>query len=345
MKLGMFTRTLGSVIAVAGLIFALFKAGQMTWERWNNWSKRSQESPLLSRVDKSVSFIPLKPVPVLPQGYSVLILCYHDFREKPNRWSMTPQRLEAHLQTLKALGFSFLTVSEAVDLMTGRWQGNLPERVVVITVDDGFRSAYTILFPLLKRYGAKATLFIYTDWIGKTRMALTWEQLREMSQSGLVEIASHTVTHAYPRRLRRTLSREQFRQRMLWEFVQSKKELEERLGVNVNGLAYPGGQADGMIKELAKKAGYHWAVVINPEPMTANSDLFSLPRYGVNSETFVATLKAWVTKQPIQLARYSKQSKKVFVNNANSPKPSRKKRTSKTARRPSLSRVINIHRR
>lgn len=345
MKPGTFTRTVGSVIAVACLIFALFKAGQMTWERWNNWGKRSQESPLLSRVDKSVSFTPMKPAPVLPQGYSVFILCYHDFGEKPSKWSITPQRLEAHLQTLKDLGFSFLTVSEAVDLMTGRWHGDLPERAVVITVDDGFCSAYTILFPLLKRYGAKATLFVYTDWIGKTRRALTWEQLREMAQSGLVEIASHTVTHTYPRRLKRALSHEQFRQRMLWEFVQSKKELEERLGVNVNGLAYPGGQADGTIKELAKKAGYRWAMVINPEPMTANSDLYSLPRYGVNSETSVATLKAWVTKQPIQLAHYRKQNKKVSVNNANSPKISRRKPTSKIARRSSPSRVVNLHRR
>lgn len=343
MKPRTFTRTVGSTIAVVGLIFVLFKAGEMTWEQWSDWSKRSQESQILSRVDKSVSFAPMKPAPALPQGYSVFILCYHDFGEKPSKWSITPQRLEAHLQTLKDLGFSFLTVSEAVDLMTGRWHGDLPERAVVVTVDDGFRSAYTILFPLLKRYEAKATLFVYTDWIGKTSRALTWEQLREMAQSGLVEIASHTVTHTYPRLLKRMLSREQFRQRMLWEFAQSKKELEGRLGVNVNGLAYPGGQTDGTIKELAKEAGYRWAVAINPEPMTVNSDLYSLPRYGVNSETFVATLKTWVTKQPIQLVRHSKQSKKVSVNNANSLKPSRKKHSSKIARRSSPSRVANLH--
>jgi peptidoglycan/xylan/chitin deacetylase (PgdA/CDA1 family) len=208
-------------------------------------------------------------------------------------------------------------MSEVVDLLTGRWNGHLPEKAVVITVDDGFRSAYTVLFPLLKRYNAKATLFVYTEWIGKTPAALTWEQLREMAQSGLVEIASHTVTHIYPRRLKRSLSGEQFKRGMEWEFVQSKRELEQKLGVKVEGLAYPGGYVEETLKALARKAGYRWAVVINPKPITVSADLYALPRYGVSSETTVAALKAWVTKQSFQLVQHSHRAKKTGKTTAN----------------------------
>ena len=301
---------IGSTIAIVGLILVLLKTGQVTYERVKNWHEEKTKQVSLPKFDAKVVPTLPKPKP-LPPGYSILALCYHDFRERPSKWSISPKQLEAHIQTLKALGFSFLTMSEAVDLLTSQWNGRLTERAVVITVDDGFQSAYTVLLPLLKRYNAKATLFVYTSWIGKTPGALTWEQLREMVQSGLVEIASHTVTHVYPRRLKRSLSDEQFKRRIEWEFVQSKRELERRLGVKVEGLAYPGGHVDETLKALARKAGYRWAAVINPKPITVSTDLYALPRYGVSSGTTVAALKAWVTKQPIQLVRYPEQVKGV----------------------------------
>lgn len=298
-------------IAIAGLMLAIFEAGQATWRRWVEWKARTHRKATSPVPDKRVSLIPPQPQP-LPPDYSVFVLCYHDFREKPTKWSITPQQLEKQLQTLKEFGFTFLTVSEAVDLLTGRWHGRIPDRAVVITVDDGFRSAYTVLFPLLKRYGAKATLFIYTGWINKGREALTWEQLREMAESGLVEIASHTVTHTYPRRLRGNLPYEQYRDRMKWEFEQSKQELERKLGVKVSGIAYPGGYVDGTMKALAQQAGYRWGAVVNPKPLTVHFDRYAIPRYGVSSETTVAMLKAWVTKQPVRLIRFRAKDKRLM---------------------------------
>jgi len=318
MKANKILHAVGSAIAIVGLMLVLLKAGQVTYERMRDWCEEKIERVSLPEFTAKVTPVLPKPKPPpLPPGYSIFVLCYHDFRERPNRWSISPKRLEAHIQTLKALGFSFLTMSEAVDLLTGRWNGHLPEKAVVITVDDGFRSAYTVLFPLLKRYNAKATLFVYTEWIGKTSAALTWEQLREMAHSGLVEIASHTVTHTYPRRLKRSLSDEQFKRRIEWEFVQSKRELEQKLGVKVEGLAYPGGHVDETLKALARKAGYQWAAAINPKPITVGVDFYALPRYGVSLKTMVATLKVWVTKQPIQLVSHSgkvKEARKASSN-------------------------------
>ncbi len=318
MKATKVIHAIGSAIAIVGLMIVLLKAGQVTCERLKDWHEKKTKRVGLPKFDVKVTPVLPKPKPpTLPLGYYMFALCYHDFREQPSRWSISPKRLEAHIQTLKALGFSFLTMSEAVDLLTGHWNGHLPERVVVITVDDGFRSAYTVLFPLLKRYNAKATLFVYTDWIGKTPGALTWEQLREMARSGLVEIASHTVSHIYPRRLKRSLSNEQFKRRIEWEFLQSKRELEQKLRVKVEGLAYPGGHVDETLKKLAQKSGYRWAAVINPEPIKVGVDFYALPRYSISLKTTVATLKAWVTKQPIQLVSHSgkvKEAKKARSN-------------------------------
>ncbi len=308
MKLRVVVHAIGWSIVFLAIVVAVLEALQMTFDRLSSWQQRRVVKVISPPINKRIPLAP-KPVP-LPPNYAVFAFCYHDFSERPNKWSIKPKRLEAHIQTLKALGFQFLTMGEAVRLLTGQWRGSVPKRAVVITVDDGFQSAYLTLFPLLKRYGVKATLFIYTDWIGKYRGALTWKQLQEMAQSGLVEIASHTVTHAYPRKLKRSLtSNKQYESKMEWEFVRSKTELEQKLGTQVEGLAYPGGYADGTLKALAKRAGYKWAAVINPEPFTVNFDRYAIPRYGVSNETTVAVLKAFIMRQVIMLSRLNNKTK------------------------------------
>lgn len=244
-----------------------------------------------SKPPKEESTTTFKP----PVGYAIPILCYHDFREggKHAYWAIPPKRFETHLQMLTAMGFTFLKMSEAVELMQGRWNKPIPRRPIVITIDDGFRSAYTVAYPLLRKYKAKATLFVYTNAIGK--FGLSWDQLREMIQSGIVEVASHTVSHMHPKRLRK-LSRDAYRERLAYEFTTSKKILEENLGITVNGLAYTGGVADTVAVEMAREAGYRWAVKIAPLPMTAQTNLYLIPRYGISRQTTTMVLKAWLSQ-------------------------------------------------
>lgn len=65
---------------------------------------------------------------------------------------------------------------------------------MVITIDDGYESVYNIADPILRKYGFTATLFIYTDFVGVARGAITWDQLREMKGDGF-EVGSHTLSH------------------------------------------------------------------------------------------------------------------------------------------------------
>jgi peptidoglycan/xylan/chitin deacetylase (PgdA/CDA1 family) len=283
------------VLTVAIIGWALagcsFEQGQKTQV------ERQQSPQTFSRPTlPSLSSVPSRPAPRPPYPSVIAILCYHDLAEKGSRYSVTPQQFEAHLKTLRANGFTFLTVSELVSLLDGKWDGAIPRRVVAITLDDGFRSAYTVAFPLLRKYQAKATLFVYTNWVAKTKKALTWAQLREMAQSGLVEIASHTVTHAYPKRLRRALRPEAYRQRWLWELQTSKQALEQQLGITVRGLAYPGGQVDDTLKHLAQQVGYQWAVTINPKPVTPQCDRYALPRFGIDRTISLRQVLAWLQR-------------------------------------------------
>ncbi len=284
--------------------------GALVWGIWHTQQRWRTAHPVLKPMS-SPSLRPdrlpekrLRPKPQRPPAdYAIPVLCYHDFRDKPSQWAITPQRFEAHLKALKAMGFTFLTVSEAVDLLSGRWTKPVPKRAVVITIDDGFRSAYTVAFPLLRQYGAKATVCVYTAWIGKTRGALTWDELCEMVQSGIIEVASHTISHPNPRRMRRKLRQDDYRNRMARELMASQQELERQLGTPINGLAYPGGYVDGTLKALAQKAGYRWALTINPKPIVPETDPYALPRFGISSETTLKMVQGWVTCRPTKLVR------------------------------------------
>ena len=123
------------------------------------------------------------------------VLTYHAIEEKlPEETSeeneylfVRPADLEEQLQLLTRKGYEFCFASQYE--ITNKKQG-------ILTLDDGYEDNYTNLFPLLKKYRAKATISVVTGNIGHPGN-LTADQIREMSDSGLVEIASHTVTHPY----------------------------------------------------------------------------------------------------------------------------------------------------
>jgi len=276
------------------VIFCLFLLPRISLREQKEISQPTPRTP--QQVEKS-ELPKEKPITTFkpPEDYTIPVICYHDFREggKHAYWAIPPKRFEAHLQMLTAMGFTFLKMSEAVELMQGRWNKPIPRRPIAITIDDGFRSAYTVAYPLLRKYKAKATLFVYTNAIGK--FGLSWDQLREMVQSGIIEVASHTVSHIHPKRLKK-LNKDAYRERLAYEFITSKRILEEKLGITVNGLAYVGGVADAVTVEMAQKAGYRWAVRITPSPMTVQTNPYLIPRYGVSKQTTTMVLKAWLSQ-------------------------------------------------
>ena len=136
-----------------------------------------------------------QPEPVKPSNnHTLYILMYHSVVDGDgsncNDWMTTTQRFREDLQWLKDHGYTTLLPSE---LENG---ASLPEKAVLITFDDGYANNYTQAFPVLKEFQAKAVIsMIVRRTVDGKPDFLTWDMCREMANSGLVEIGSHTYDH------------------------------------------------------------------------------------------------------------------------------------------------------
>ena len=130
----------------------------------------------------------------------VPVLMYHHLAERPNESTIvTPETFEHQLQVISDAGYHTVTVQ---DLIRYVYSGEeLPENPVCITFDDGYLSNYEIAYPLLKKYGMKATIFVIGSSVGcseykesgrKIKPHFSWAQAAEMMDSGLIDIQSHT---------------------------------------------------------------------------------------------------------------------------------------------------------
>src|SRR5207244_4284655 len=128
------------------------------------------------------------------------------------------------------------------------------------TIDDGWRSTYTEVFPEMKRRGFPFTVFIYPKIIGQTTLAMTWKQVRELADAG-VDIQSHTYSHAFlTRRRHATFSDAEYATWLERELAESKRVLEKETGRTVTFLAYPYGDYDRRLTANVAKAGYQGAL-------------------------------------------------------------------------------------
>ena len=94
-------------------------------------------------------------------------LCYHNFNPViPGSMNLTPQRLEEQIKWLKDNGFTIIPLKDAVAYLEGK-RTSLPPRPVVITADDGWKSVYTYMVPIVRKYNIPVTLFIYPQTISE----------------------------------------------------------------------------------------------------------------------------------------------------------------------------------
>ncbi|PLS68806.1 MAG: polysaccharide deacetylase [Cyanobacteria bacterium M5B4] len=208
----------------------------------------------------------------------VPIIMYHDITPvKDVDYDVTPQELADHFATLKAEGMTPISIDQLVrHLETG---ASLPPKPVLLTFDDNYRGQYLHAFPLLQKYNFPAVWSVHTAFVGSPqgKPKATWEELKKMADSGLVTVASHTVSH---RNLTDLTPAEIDR-----ELRESKQILEEKLGRSVKYFTYPEGTYTEPMKEQVLKAGYRAALSMSLDPYYETSasesdDLLSLRRYG-----------------------------------------------------------------
>ncbi|MFH8120434.1 MAG: polysaccharide deacetylase family protein, partial [Candidatus Aenigmatarchaeota archaeon] len=190
---------------------------------------------------ESVKYTPkVESIQKVKFKYPVPVLLYHHFTiGKNKRYKLSVESFERQLKYLKEKGYTSLFLEE------------LPlrchEKSVVLTFDDVGRDFYELVFPILKKYEFKAEIFPIVCTIGK-RGWLTWKQLKEMEESGLVDVQSHTMFH---KDLTKLSDKE-----LLYELSRSKEILEKNLGKEIKYLAWPYGKFNHRTIEVAKKVGY-----------------------------------------------------------------------------------------
>lgn len=180
----------------------------------------------------------------------ITVLMYHHIAPIPPGSTLPglyhqPEVFEDQLRTMKLACFSGVFASEVGRYLQGDYQ--LPAKPVVVTFDDGYEDMYTSAYPLLKKYGMKGTMYIIVEALGLPGY-LTKEQVKEMADSGYVEIASHTLNHV---NLKQSSDAKSLR-----EIVDSKKQLEEITGKPVTGFAYPFGFFRYREEDYCRQAGY-----------------------------------------------------------------------------------------
>lgn len=218
----------------------------------------------------------------IPAGYSVPVLMYHGVSDE-NIWGyaelfVSPGELENQLQYLRDNGFTPIWFSDLsrVDEI---------EKPVILTFDDGHLDNYQELFPLLQQYGMKATIFVITENLGTNPNFMTWEQAREMAQSGLVAIESHTVSHPYLN----TLSEPQQRT----ELEESHKKILEEIGIPSQVLCYPSGQYNETTLVLME-GRYEIGLLMDSGSYLTGSDPFRIPRWYVSRYTTIGSFASMV---------------------------------------------------
>jgi peptidoglycan/xylan/chitin deacetylase (PgdA/CDA1 family) len=209
----------------------------------------------------------------------VSILVYHRFGpEVADSMTVTTPVFDSHLKYLQENNYTVIPLRELIRYHVHQLS-HLPTRSVVITVDDGHRSVYTYLFPLVKRYRVPVTLFIYPSAISNAAYAMTWEQLREMEDSGFFEIQSHTYWHPNFHREKKSLTSKQYGEFVDWQLTQARASLERKLGIQVDMMAWPFGIYDNELIQKAVAAGYVAALTLERRHASRSDSLMALPRY------------------------------------------------------------------
>ena len=227
------------------------------------------------------------------------ILMYHMVREhipnaKFNKLRVKPAEFEKQILWMKEQGFHFITMQE----LQKNWGKHL-EKTVAITFDDGYLDNLENAYPILEKYQAKATIYVVVDrhdrdWSTYKKAhhnsgelareaKLDDEQVQFLSNSGIIEIGSHTMTHANLSKLDDA--------ECLAELTQSKQQLENLTVKLVTSFAYPFGIYSQRDVEIAKQAGYSNAVTTKEGIDGLDPDFMQLQRIKISGKDSIRTIK------------------------------------------------------
>ncbi|WP_313147312.1 poly-beta-1,6-N-acetyl-D-glucosamine N-deacetylase PgaB [Stenotrophomonas sp.] len=257
----------------------------------------------------------------------LLVLSYHDIRDDvrekgdADAYAVSTQNFAAHLDWLSAHGYHPISLSQLIKASRGEAQ--LPPRPVLLTFDDGLRSVYSRVYPLLRAYNYPALVAVITDYVdmapGRTidygyrpfghDDFLTWDQLREMQSSGLIELASHTdnqhhgvqsnpqgnqtpavITRTYDPKTQRYETAQQYETRLRDDLALSVKRIQKELGVTPKAIVWPYAAYNKLSNDIAEQLGMPVSFDLEGRSTPVTSDLHGLARLLVTNNPNVSSL-------------------------------------------------------
>ncbi len=234
----------------------------------------------------------MRPVPVL--------MYHHVNYHKGDMVTVTQEVFEGQMKHLAGAGYRTLKGGEIIDILEGRLVTR--EKAVLVTFDDGWLDNYLFAYPILKKYGINATIFLVTNWIEKSsakrlpipqflpshgeskrlikgehehKVVLNWDLIKEMAGSGLVDFYSHTKSHPKCDQLSEA--------DLVDELAGSKAVIEERLKRPCPYLCWPKGKYNDAAVKAAMDAGYRALFTTNPGVVKDGSDRLAVNRIVVKS--------------------------------------------------------------
>jgi len=227
-----------------------------------------------------------------PKGYQVVpIFVYHTFSESCKTPLCTPRKtFDRQMRYLKDNQYRVISLKQLSGFL--RYRHPLPEKSIVITFDDGYKAVFDIAYPVLKKYGFNGTLFIYTDFVGQSKNAITWGELRALKAAGF-EIGSHGVSHDDLTKKKKGENDKAYLARVKKELRLSKEIIDKQLRQNTIYLAFPFGNYDQRILYLSEQSGYKMGLSVKGGGNPFFADPLALRRYQIRDmdmKSFVARL-------------------------------------------------------
>lgn len=244
----------------------------------------------------------------------VAVLMYHsiaaDATRKFRRFVVHPGEFAAQMEYLATAGYHPVTTAELAGSRSG---APLPPRPVVLTFDDAYTDFYSAAMPVLRAHGFRATLYVPTAYVGATtgfnlsmgeqhRAVLSWQALLDISAEG-IEVAAHSHTHPQLDRLPQRVISEEVRR--------SRRLLEDKLGLAVDGFAYPFGYWNRAVRAAVDADGYRYACAVDDLITAPDDDVLTLPRLTVNAGIGVTGFARLLQARPTQTGRRLAAAKRL----------------------------------
>jgi peptidoglycan/xylan/chitin deacetylase (PgdA/CDA1 family) len=223
---------------------------------------------------------PVSPLDVPDDGVRVAVLGYHDFSENERETAMRirTSKFREQMETIRRLG---ITVIPMADFIAWKDSGKaIPDKAIVITMDDGWKSVYIDAFPILKEFGYPFTIYLYKNYVDGGGKALTTAMIEEMMANG-ASIGSHSVSHPFPQTVKkfRKQGAQAYAKFLDAEMGESKRFLAGKFGTNVDTYAYPGGYFTEEMLGKAAELGYTHLFTVHPGKVKRSVPNNVLPRY------------------------------------------------------------------